>query len=535
MNVLSRIRIRSRFLMLLSFSVIALVILGAFSSWTIRQETGRATAFIDGEFESVRALSDVRAAIGNARRYEKDVFLNMGDEKETLRYTALWDSELTTIRSAIARAQTLAQPTEAELLRNMESGIEAYAKGFRVILVQLERGELNDPWAANKAMTPLKEDIRKADRALADLSILISSRANERRNALVITGGQAPWLVIAATVLVSVVATLLVLAIVRSILLPIKDLQETADAWGQGDLSMGVDGSGQDEISEVKRDLGRMHHALTRLVAQVRSGVEVVNGNTAEIASANAHLSERTELAAISLQKTTASIEKLSFAVKHTASSAVQAVESATVAKRVAVRGGEVVARVVTTMNDIDASSRKIADIIQVIDGIAFQTNILALNAAVEAARAGEQGRGFAVVASEVRSLAGRSADAAREIKSIIVASVEKVKIGAALVHDAGTTMREIVESVESVSSVIDDIRVAANGQLEGIELINTAMAGIDQATQQNAAMVEESAAGAMSLAEETLQLRSAVSVFKLGRAVDNLEPNRPLALMAYA
>jgi methyl-accepting chemotaxis protein len=439
------------------------------------------------------------------------------------------------IRKAIALAQVLAQPAESALLTTMLGGVDGYAKGFNGLLGQLTRGELNDPWAANKAMTPLKADIQQADKALADLSQSILLRANERRSALVITGGQAPWMVAAVTALVSVLASLLVLAIVRSIVRPIKQLQTTADAWGQGDLSAGVDHHGQDEIADVKRDLGRMHQALTHLVAQVRSGVDVVSGNTAEIASANADLSERTERAAVSLQKTAASVQQLSLAVKHTADSATQAVGSAAAAMQVAQRGGEVVAKVVATMEDINASSRKIAEIIQVIDGIAFQTNILALNAAVEAARAGEQGRGFAVVASEVRSLAGRSADAARQIKGIIVSSVDKVQVGSALVQDAGRTMREIVDSVGQVSMVIEDIRVAAHEQFEGIGLISTAMNGIDQATQLNAAMVEESAAGAISLAEETQHLRSAVSVFKLEKTIENSERNMPLTLIAYA
>ncbi len=535
MTILTKLRIQSRLLFLLVFSVLALVALGAFSAITIKTEADRATTFIDREFESVRTLSDVRAAIGNARRFEKDIFLTMGDEKDTERFTGLWKAEVVHIREAIAQSVALATPSEAAMLETLLAGINAYATGFKGLLGKLERGELNDPWAANTAMTPLKEDIRRAEQALADLSGSISSRASERRGALAVTAAQAPWLVVAATALVSVLATLLVLAIVRSILVPIRDLQATANAWGQGDLSVGLQGGGQCEISDVKRDLGRMHGSLTDLVAQVYSGVEVVSDNTVEISNANNHLAERTESAAVSLQKIVCSVDVLAVAVKRTAQSAADAVKSAAGATQVATRGGEVVSQVVDTMRAINQSSKKIAEIIGVIDGIAFQTNILALNAAVEAARAGEQGRGFAVVASEVRSLAGRSAEAAREIKSIIALSVEKVQQGSALVEGAGQTMREIVVSVGQVSGVIEEIRAAANEQLEGIEHINASMGGIDQATQQNAAMVEESAAGALSLAQETQHLRRAVSVFKLGRRAENFESNRPLALIAYA
>jgi methyl-accepting chemotaxis protein len=320
----------------------------------------------------------------------------------------------------------------------------------------------------------------------------------------------------------------LAVAIVRSIVKPIRHLQLTANAWGQGDLTVQIDVHGSDELAQAHQDLARMHNSLVNLVGKVRAGVEVVGSNTDEIALANSDLSERTERAAISLQKTSASIEQLSHAVQHTAESATQAVQTANQARAVALKGGDVVGRVTDTMGEINASSRKIADIISVIDGIAFQTNILALNAAVEAARAGEQGRGFAVVASEVRSLAGRSAEAAREIKSIIGRSVVKVEEGTAQVADAGRTMQDIVKSVGEVADVIEEIRVAANDQREGITLISAAMNGIDQATQQNAAMVEESAAGTLILSEETAQLHQALAGFRL----DDLEEKEPLALM---
>ena len=532
MQWLTGLRIRSRLMLLLRFSVLAVLALGVFSSLTIKNEADRATAFIDSEFESVRALSDVQVAVGNARRYEKDILLTMGDEKDTERNTALWKTEVNTLRQAISRARALASPAERSFLDQMQLGMDHYASGFVLLLGKMERGELNDPWAANAAMAPLQGDILQTDQALHDLSIAIAERAGERRRALAITAQDAPWIVVAATALVSVLATLLVLAIVRSILVPIKDLQATADAWGQGDLRMGVDSDGRCEISDVKRDLGRMHQSLTDLVSQVYSGVEIVTSNTHEIATANHHLANRTESAAISLQTIAASVDTLAISARATAESATLASRNSVTAAAVANRGGEEVAQVVNTMHAIDEASRQIAQIIGVIDGIAFQTNILALNAAVEAARAGEQGRGFAVVASEVRSLAGRSAEAAREIKGIIAKSSEAVGKGSALVERAGQTMRELTGGVEQVSSAVNAIQQAAHAQLQDIERIHASMGGLDEATQQNAAMVEESAAGAASLAQETQQLRRAVAVFTVSPSPQESWSNRPLALV---
>jgi len=488
----------------------------------------QATEFIDSEFESVRSIAKVRAALDSARSHEKDIFLTMGDEKETERYTARWQAAVQEVGTSIEATKLVAQPSDGAVLETMQKGIDLYAKGCRDVLGRMARGELNDPWAANAAMNPLKTAIGQAELSLQQLSESVHQRATVRRDEFSVTAGRAPWIVIVATGVVSVVATLLALAIIRSILTPIDDLRLTARAWGQGDLTAQVSATDQCEIGDAKRDLGLMHGALINLVQQVRSGVEVVGSNTSEIASANADLSERTEQAAISLQKTTSSIEQLSAEVKHTADAATQAVHTAQTAMQVATKGCGVVDKVVSTMGEINTSSRKIADILGVIDGIAFQTNILALNAAVEAARAGDQGRGFAVVASEVRSLAGRSAEAAREIKSIIGSSVAKVNEGSSLVEEAGRSMRDIVDSVGQVSVVIEQIRLAAHEQVEGIGLISTAMGGIDRATQQNAAMVEESAAGAMSLNEETGHLQRAVSLFKLA---STFERNRPLAL----
>ena len=519
MHWMQQMTIRSRLLLLLVFSVLSLCLLGAYASMTISRVAGQATGFIDYEFEAVRVVGDVHTAISDARRFEKDVLLTMGDEQSTERFAALWAQEIAHIRLDVARLGPLTRADEAARIADISRGIDGYERGFKAVQLQIAQGQLHDPWAANAAMAPVLGSLQLTDRSLASLSQAISTRATAERGQLVQAGQAAPWLVAGATLAASLVALLLVLALVRSILVPLAELQAVASAWASGDLRHRLRAQGADELSQVMQGMGLMQNQLSQLVTEVQAGVEIVNTNTSGIAQANDDLSERTERAAMSLQKTSASVEQLSLAVKQTTRSASQAVSQSQLALQVAGDGGRIVADVVQTMQAIHASSGKITEIIGVIEGIAFQTNILALNAAVEAARAGEQGRGFAVVATEVRSLAGRSSTAAREIKSIIGASVQHIEGGALQVERAGAKMQEIVASVQGVTSIIEEIRNAANEQFEGINLISQAMNGIDQATLQNAAMVEESAAGTRSLAHEVSHLRSALQVFKLAEA----------------
>ena len=302
----------------------------------------------------------------------------------------------------------------------------------------------------------------------------------------------------------------------RGITQPLQRAVRAANRIADLDLTETIEAHDRDETGQLLHALASMQRSLQRLVAQVRTSTDSINTASSEIADGNTDLSARTEEASSSLQQTAASIEQMTGAVQHSAQSARTASDLATASADVAIRGGEVVSRVVATMEEINGSSRKIADIIGVIDGIAFQTNILALNAAVEAARAGEQGRGFAVVASEVRSLAQRSAAAAKEIKGLIVRSVEKVELGTQLVADAGATMQEVVSSAQRVSSIIGEITTAATEQSTGIAEVNTAVTQLDQATQQNAALVEESAAAAESLKEQARQLAETVQRFRI-------------------
>jgi methyl-accepting chemotaxis protein len=302
----------------------------------------------------------------------------------------------------------------------------------------------------------------------------------------------------------------------RSITVPLRNAVQLANAVAKGDLSTRVEVRSKDEAGELIAALNTMTDNLNALVTQVRSGADSISTAAGEVASGNLDLSTRTEQQAGSLEESASALEELTGTVAQNADNAMKGSELASSASSVAARGGAVVEQVVATMGEINDASKKIVDIISVIDGIAFQTNILALNAAVEAARAGEQGRGFAVVAGEVRTLAQRSATAAKEIKVLIDASVDKVGNGTRLVGEAGATMQDVVASVQRVSDIMSEISAASREQSIGIEQVNGAIAEMDQVTQQNAALVEEAAAATESMQEQAHKLAEAVSVFKL-------------------
>jgi len=320
--------------------------------------------------------------------------------------------------------------------------------------------------------------------------------------------------VLACLALVAGTATAWLLT--RSIVQPIGEALLIAETVASGDLSQEFETKRGGDFGRLLRGMGEMEDTLTDLVTRIKASTDSIAVASRQIAAGNQDLSSRTEEQASSLEQTAASMEELTSTVKQNADNARQANQLAVSASEVAVKGGSVVSQVVDTMGSINASSRKIVDIIGVIDGIAFQTNILALNAAVEAARAGEQGRGFAVVASEVRSLAQRSAAAAKEIKTLIGDSVEKVEEGSKQVEEAGRTMEEIVGSVKRVTDIMGEITAASQEQTSGIEQINQAITQMDQVTQQNAALVEEASAAAQSLQEQADSLVRAVSTFKL-------------------
>ena len=336
------------------------------------------------------------------------------------------------------------------------------------------------------------------------------------------------WQILGATLLLAVAVFLLSWLVARRIGEALAHAIDASRQIASGDLTGRIETGSQDETGELLGAISQMQGALARIVGEVRSGADSIATAAEQIAAGNSDLSQRTEEQASALEETASSMEELTSTVKQNADNALQANQLAISASRVAVDGGTVIEQVVSTMSSIAASSRRIADIIGVIDGIAFQTNILALNAAVEAARAGEQGRGFAVVAAEVRSLAQRSAAAAKEIKTLIEDSVDRVEDGNRQVEEAGRTTREIVTSIKRVTDIMAEISAASVEQSSGIEQVNMAITQMDDVTQQNAALVEEAAAAAESLEEQALQLVQVVTRFKIGGTAS--EPARPAA-----
>jgi methyl-accepting chemotaxis protein len=379
---------------------------------------------------------------------------------------------------------------------------------------------LTDAAAAQAKFPAFMDSFRVLEKSMAALSELIEKNSDATKEVGDAAVVKSRYQIIGFSLLAAVVALGVGQMISRSIMRPLGEAVSFAERVSQGDLSgqMTVDDDDITETGALKRSLRDMNVSLHRIVSQVRSGTDAIALASAEIAAGNLDLSSRTEAQASSLEETASSMEQMTAAVKQNSNNAGEANHLASSATEVALKGGAVMTRMVDTMGGINTSSRKIVDIIAVIEGIAFQTNILALNAAVEAARAGEQGRGFAVVASEVRSLAQRSDTAAKEVKLLIDTSVAQVGEGSVLVGQAGGTMEGIVESISRVRSIVSEIASASREQEMGIAQVNQAIGTIDSATQQNAALVEQAAAAAGALQEQAGRLAEAVKIFKLGR-----------------
>jgi methyl-accepting chemotaxis protein len=487
---------------------------------------------VNGNNLRLQAANDMREAQRSVTIAVRDIILTE-DEAETRR---LYE-EIGAGWQAYDRADAVLQKmvTRPDMRALLGKITDARTTSAPLIAQAAELGKLNKQ---AEGFEVLKSKVKPATAAWRN-AIAEMIRAQTELNAADQAAGEAEYGK-ARVVLYAVAAAAILLAVViawritRSITGPMREAVRIATTVAAGDLTSRIEVDSKDETGELLAALKAMNESLRTIVHQVRDGTRTLATATDEIATGNLDLSSRTEQQASALEETASSMEELTSTVKQNAENARQANQLVQSASDVAVRGGSVVAAVVTTMGSINESASRIVDIIGVIDGIAFQTNILALNAAVEAARAGEQGRGFAVVASEVRNLAQRSASAAKEIKTLIDDSVGKVNEGSRLVHEAGSTMEDVVGSVRRVTDIMAEITAASQEQEAGIEQINQAVSEMDAVTQQNAALVEEAAAAAQSLQDQSGELEQMVSTFRLPdaavAAAPAFTPRRPAA-----
>ncbi|AKJ31039.1 methyl-accepting chemotaxis protein [Caldimonas brevitalea] len=474
--------------------------------------------FIHTAATKTQTLGALRDAMGMMRSHQKDMIINYESAAAVRTSRGAWRKSYADVQAQLQKSLS-GKSTDDKLVGEIDQHLKEYVTRFDSVARQLEENAYDSATTANKVAEPAYAAYNQAESRLdaLDKALQGEGQAAQQANASAMQGTIV--LFGAAVLLATLVVVPLTLLNMQSICTPLREAQALAHAIAGGDLTHSVQVVGRDEAARLLEGLVQMQSSLRTMVEKVHVTSESISTASSEIASGNHDLSARTEQTASNLQQTASSMEQLTGTVKQSADAARQANQLAASASEVAAKGGAVVSEVVATMDDINVASKKIADIIGVIDGIAFQTNILALNAAVEAARAGEQGRGFAVVAGEVRNLAQRSAQAAREIKSLIAASVEKVEGGTRLVQTAGTTMHDIVGSVQRVTDIIAEISAAAGEQNDGIGQVNQAVAHLDEMTQQNAALVEQSAAAAESLKDQAHRLSDVVRAFKLERA----------------
>ncbi|HQC85145.1 MAG TPA: methyl-accepting chemotaxis protein [Rhodoferax sp.] len=499
--------------------VLLTAIIGGFSLIQLARINGNTEEMASNWLPSIKYAGEIQGLLYDLRQAETQHAMAVAPEDKKIEADRIAANKGRIHEVGTKLSALLDSSTEKQVWEKYGKDLAAYYAISTKLLVLSDVG----PAEAMATTELLNGESRTAFKALSkDIEETIASHskgADAAHAGAKQTYAGSMWSVIVLLVVTIALAAAMAYWITRQITQPIQYAVSAAKEFASGNLTHALHPRGKDEPAQMLHALESMRLALSRVVSNVRQGSEGVATASAEIAQGNHDLSSRTEHQASALQQTASSMDHLGSTVKQNAENARQANQLALNASTVAIKGGDVVSQVVETMKGINDSSRKIADIISVIDGIAFQTNILALNAAVEAARAGEQGRGFAVVASEVRSLAGRSAEAAKEIKNLINASVERVERGTTLVDEAGTTMAEVVGSIKKVTDIVGEISAASNEQAQGVTQVGDAVTQMDHATQQNAALVEEMAAAASSLKSQAQDLVQVVAAFKLNDA----------------
>ncbi len=517
-KMINNMRVGARLGAAFSLVILLLIIVSVTAVTKISGINASIEQIVNDRYVKVRLAFDVRDGVNNQIKFLRGIVIDTKNpEQNQKRYLQLDDTikQTNLAMSKIAAIQTTV--TGKQKIKALQDASDAFESGKEALIALARAGDMDG------ATEYVLRKLTTSQNAYLDLAIAFANSQDQQLQAegkkAVADGHTAIELTLIFSALAILLAAAMGYFLTRSITRPLLNAVKVAENVAAGDLTTQIQVNSHDETGQLMQGLKNMNENLLKIVTEVRAGTHAINSASGEIAAGNLDLSSRTEQQASSLEETASAMEQMTATVKQNADNARQANQLAAQASRVAVQGGEVVGEVVNTMEGINASSRKIVDIIAVIDGIAFQTNILALNAAVEAARAGEQGRGFAVVASEVRNLAQRSASAAKEIKSLIDDSVLRVDNGTQLVAKAGATMAEVVSSVKNVTDIVGEIAIASNEQSTGIEEINKAINQMDEVTQQNAALVQEASSAAYSLNEQAERLSQAISIFKVSAA----------------
>jgi methyl-accepting chemotaxis protein len=515
---LSRLRIGQRLTLVFGLVIAVFLVLAGAAYTRIASLNAEIGSIVDSRYPITVLANKLKSNVGDASRGMLSVLV-MTDDTQIKKELSLIASHISAHDTALA---DLAQRVTDEAGQNQLKAVTALRDKFvpaqASFVALVSEGNKDD--ALVKYMFSVRAVQAKYLAALDQFVEAQHAGMQAEGAASAVQAQRTGWLILGLALAATLASVGVGFLATRSITRPLARAVAIAKRVAAGDLGSHIEVRSRDETGQLMAALRDMNGGLRAIVGDVRHGTESIAASSAQIASGNFELSTRTEAQASSLEQTTQAMQALIETVRSNASSAQQANELASTTCQVAADAGGVVAQVVQTMGNIDASSKKVADIVAVIDGIAFQTNILALNAAVEAARAGEQGRGFAVVAAEVRSLAQRSASAAHEIKGLIGNSVEQVAMGSDLVQRAGTTMQSVVSSVQRVASLLREIASASSSQQQGIESVTASIGQIDASTQQNAALVEEAAAAAESLKDQAVALESTVSLFKLEQAL---------------